>query len=129
MGKTSTQSKQRWNSEHYAQVKISVAQELAASFKAACASSGVSVAKKLSQYMSEYSKTALKTGRAPDYSTKRQRRAAVKSITQRLEQIKSAEAHSRDNIPENLQGYETFENADQCVSSLEEAIELLESIY
>jgi hypothetical protein len=46
-----------------------------------------------------------------------------------LERIKAAEEHSRDNIPENLQGAEIFENADQCVSSLEEVIELLEPIY
>jgi hypothetical protein len=129
MGNAATQSKQRWNSKHYTQLKISVAPKTASAFKAACASSGVSMAGTLSQHMVEYSKTALKSGRQPVYVTKRQRRAALKSILQELELIKIAEAHSRDNIPENLQGAEIFENADQCVSSLEEAIELLASIY
>jgi hypothetical protein len=129
MGSAATQSKQRWNSKHYTQLKISVAPETASAFKAACASSGVSMAGTLSQYMLDYSKTARKSGWPPVYATKRQRRAAVKSIIQELERIKMAEAQSRDNIPGNLQGAEIFENADQCVSSLEEVIELLESIY
>jgi hypothetical protein len=129
MGNAATQSKQRWNSKHYTQLKISVAPETAAAFKAACASSGVSMAGELSQYMSGYSKTAGKSGRPPVYATKRRRRAAVKSIVQELERIKPTEEHSRDNIPENLQGAEIFENADQCVSSPDEAIELPESIY
>jgi hypothetical protein len=129
MGNAATQSKQRWNSKHYAQVKISVAPETASAFKAACASSGVSMAETLSRYMSEYSKTPQKSSRSPAYATKRQRRAAVNSIVRELERIKAAEEHSRDRIPENLQGAEIFENAEQCVSSLDEAIELLESIY
>jgi hypothetical protein len=129
MGNAATQSKQRWNSKHYRQLKISVPPEAVLAFKAACTSSGVSMAGILSQYMSEYSKTAAKSGRPLVYATKRQRRAAVKSIVQELERIKAAEEHSRDSIPENLQGAEIFENADQCVSSLEEVIELLESIY
>jgi hypothetical protein len=129
MGNAATHSKQRWNSKHYTQLKVSVSPETASAFKAACASSGVSMAGKLSQYMAEYSKTARNNGRPPVYATKRQRRAAVKSIVQELERIKAAEEHSRDSIPENLQGAEIFENADQCVSSLDEVIELLASIY
>ena len=36
LGKTSTASKERWNSTNYTQVKISVRPETAAEFKAAC---------------------------------------------------------------------------------------------
>ena len=129
MGNSATQAKQRWNSKHYTQVKVSIDSEVASAFKVACALSGVSMAGKLSQFMSDYSNIAKKNGRSPDFATKRQRRAAVNSITQKLEKIKEAETSSRDRIPENLQGAEIFENADQCVSSLEEVIELLESIY
>jgi hypothetical protein len=46
-----------------------------------------------------------------------------------LKLIKAAEEHSRDSIPESLQSAEIYENAEQCVSSLEEVIELMESIY
>jgi len=129
MGTQATQSKQRWNSENYTQVKVSVDPEVAAAFKEACASSGVSMARKLSQYMSEYSNMANKNKRSPEYSTKRQRRAAVKTIVQQLERIKEAEEQCQNAIPENLQGTVIFENADECISSLEEVIDLLRSIY
>jgi hypothetical protein len=129
MGTTATKSKQRWNSVHYTQVKVSIDPEVASAFKAACESSGVSMASKLSQYMSEYSNIAKKSRRSPDYTTKRQRRAAVKSIVQQLKRIKSAEEHSKDSIPESLQGAEIYENAEECVSSLEDVIELMEDIY
>jgi len=129
MGKASTQSKQRWNSENYTQVKVSVAPEVASAFKAACASSDVSMASKLSTYMMEYSNAAQKGGRSPDYATKRQRRAAVRSIAQQLELIKIAEEKCRDNTPESLQGSVNYENAEQSVSLLEEVIELLTAIY
>ena len=123
-----TKSKQRWNSEHYTQVKVSIDPEVASAFKEACASSGVSMASKLSQYMSEYSNIAKKTGRSPEYATKRQRRAAYKLIAQQLKRLKAAEEHSRDCIPESFHGTEIYENADQCVSSLEDILELMESI-
>ena len=61
-------------------------------------------------------------------STKRQRRAAIRSIMQQLEQIKAAEERYRDNIPENLQGSVVFEKADQYVSLLDEALDLLGSL-
>jgi len=124
-----TKSKQRWNSKHYTQVKVSIDPEVASAFKEACALSGVSMASQLSQYMSEYSKIARKTGRPPEYTTKRQRRAAYKLIVKQLKLLKAAEEHSRDRIPENLQGAEIYENADQCVSLLEDVLDLMESIY
>ena len=65
----------------------------------------------------------------PDYTTKRQRRVAIKSILQQMELIRAAEERCRDNIPENLQGSVVFDTADECVSLLDEAIELLGSIY
>ena len=110
------------------QVKISVHPDLAASFKAACTASNVSLTGKLSEFMAEYSNFLMKGKPFPDYTTKRKRRAAIKSIIKQLEQLRNFEERSRDNIPENLQGSELYENADQCVSWLEEAIEILASI-
>jgi len=129
MGKAASQAKQRWNSKHYTQVKISIDPEVASAFKAACALSGVSMAGKLAQFMSEYSNVAKKSGRSPDYATKRQRRSAVKSILQQLKLIKAAEEQCRDKYPLSFHGSENYEHADECASSLEEAIELLGSIY
>jgi hypothetical protein len=123
------QPKRRWNAEHYTQVKISVAPELAAAFKAACATADVSMAGKLSGFMAEYSNALLQGKRSSDYATRRHRRASIKAIIEQLERIKAHEERYRDNIPENLQGSVVFDTADQCVSSLDEAIELLGSIY
>jgi hypothetical protein len=109
------------------QLKISVDPEVASAFKAACAKSKVSMASKLSEYMAKCSKIIAK--RKPELTTRRQRRAEVDAIRLRLELIRDAEERYRDAIPENLQGSVVFDNADQTVSQLEEALELLESAY
>lgn len=80
--------------------------------------------------MEKYSNTpGLDRGYSPNLSTKRQRRAAVRSIIGQLERICDNEESYLENIPENLQGGINFENADQCVSLLTEALEILESAY
>jgi hypothetical protein len=131
MGTTSNQAKTRWNSNHYAQVKIAVNPELASSFKAACAVTNVSMAGKLSEFMAEYSgmirQTKSKT--SPDYSTRHKRRAAIKRILLELEQIRVEEERFIDNAPENLQSAPVYETVGEYVSVLDEAIEQLESIY
>jgi len=90
VGTTSNAAKQRWNSDHYTQVKV-----------------------------------------APQVltATRRQRRNAMKALHACLEQIRDSEESYRDNIPENLQGGSAYDIADECVSILSEAIELLESAY
>ena len=111
------------------QVKITVTAELAIAFKEACIASKVSMAETLSRFMSEYSKTTVQEPSSlPDYTTKRQRRAAVKKIIKQLEQIMASEERCRDNIPENLQGSIVFENAEESVTCYEEAIESLSSL-
>jgi hypothetical protein len=111
------------------QLKISVSLELAAGFKAACAASNVSMAGKLSAFMAEYTKAAIPDKPLPDYTTRRRRRYSIKAILKQLEQIKAHEERYRDNIPENLQGSIVFDNAEQSVSFLDEAMELLGSVY
>jgi hypothetical protein len=124
-----TQAKKRWNAEHYTVIKVSADPGVATAFKAACVASNVSMNGKLTQLMAEYGNAAKKQKSRPDYSTRRQRRAAVKSILLQLEQIRDAEEQCRDNIPENLQGSSIYDTADEYVSSLSETVELLESIY
>ena len=112
----------------YKQVKISVDSYVALAFKEACAKKNISMAAKLSEFMAGYSKSVMHKKPSPDYTTKRQRRAAVKSIVKQLEQIKDFEERYRDAIPENLQSSIVYENADQWVSWLEEALEILGSM-
>jgi len=109
----------------YKQLKVSVDPAVASDFKRACANSGVSMASKLTELMSGFSKTASKRKPVPDYSTRRKRRAAVVVIIKQLELIRDAEQDYQDRIPENLQGSIVFERADELVSMLDEAIDLM----
>jgi hypothetical protein len=114
----------------YRQLKITVDAELASSFKAACAAAGASMAGKLSQFMAE-SSGAAREGRpapAPDYSTRRKRRAALRRIVSELEQIKAAEERLIDNAPENLRDAPMYEVADHYVSVLDDVIGQLEDM-
>jgi monoamine oxidase len=130
LGNTSNQAKQRWNTDNYTQVKVSVKPETAAAFKAACAASNVSMSGVISQFMAKYCGSATKKGGySPELSTKRQRRAAVRFSITLLERIKTNEEQYRDNIPENLQGSIAFETAENSISALCEAIDLLETAY
>jgi hypothetical protein len=131
MGSTSNQAKTRWNSNHYAQVKIAVDPELASSFKAACAVANISMAGKLSEFMAEYSGMVrhTKSKTSPDYSTRRKRRTAIKRILLELEQIRLDEERFIDHAPENLRSAPAYETAEEYASALDEAIEQLESIY
>jgi vacuolar-type H+-ATPase subunit I/STV1 len=65
----------------------------------------------------------------PSFTTKRQRRAAVKKIIKQLEQIRDAEETSRDNFHENFQNSPNYEAAEESISMLEDALESLESAY
>lgn len=64
----------------------------------------------------------------------KQRRNAIDEVTGKirdllvdLETLRDEEEEYRDNIPENLQGSERYEQADECVDGLTEAIENIES--
>ena len=66
---------------------------------------------------------------SPDYTTKRQRRAAIKKIIKQLQLIKDAEERSRDNMPESFQSSPAYEAAEECITVLDETIEQLGSTY
>ena len=130
MGKTSGAAKQRWNAENYAQIKVSTKPEIAAAFKAACETAGVSMASVLSKFMEDYAAAPAKKA-APQVpvDTRRQRRNAMKSLLATLERIRDAEESYRDNIPENLSGGSAYGVADECVSVLSEGFDVLETAY
>jgi len=109
-------------------VKVSIEKDVALAFKDACATSNISMAGKLSQFMAEYSNIVMRKKPITDYKTRRQRRTAIKKIIVQLEEIKSFEERYRDNIPENLQGSINYETTEEYISMMEEAIELLSTI-
>jgi hypothetical protein len=150
MGNTASKTKQQWNAAHlepekypdppqaglfpkgkarYTQVKISVDPVLAAAFKAACAASGESMASALSRHMAAYSKAKGNKKPPGDYSTRQRRRRAVGKIIVSLEAIKQAEEAYAGNIPENLQNSVRYDDAEQSVSVLEDAISMLAEVY
>ena len=64
-----------------------------------------------------------------DYSTRRKRRAAINLMVGQLENIAAAEEAYRDNIPDNLLGSDLYEAAEEYICLLDEATDLLRSIY
>lgn len=46
-----------------------------------------------------------------------------------LEEVQGEEEEYRDNMPENLQGSERYEKADEVCNALEEAVSLLEEAF
>ena len=107
------------------QVKVSVSQDIADAFKKMCVAKNVSMASVITEFMADFSKTAANKNESKDYATRRKRRIALNAVINQLEQIKNREEQYRDNIPENLQGSVVFETAEQCISYLDEAIEIL----
>jgi hypothetical protein len=79
--------------------------------------------------MVDYSGCLVKRKVAPDYTTRRRRRTAIKTIIKQLEQIKANEETSLNNMPENLQSSEAYDVAEEAVASLEEAIEVLNAFW
>ena len=64
-----------------------------------------------------------------DYSTRRKRKTAINHMVSQLECISAAEAACRDNIPLNLQNSDAYDTADSYIDLLDEAIDILGSVY
>jgi len=112
----------------YAQVKVSVRPEVAEAFKSACGKAGLSMASEMSRFMSAYPAAATKPATVK-IGTRQERRKAVRTITAALEAIHTAEERYRDNIPDNLQSGQAYENADNTVDRLQEAISALAEAF
>jgi hypothetical protein len=132
LSNASTRAKARWNAANYVQLKVSVYPEIAAAFKTACAASGTSMASELSRFMTEYSAVPRVNNTAVaanPVSNRKKRRNAVSTLICQLEQIRDAEEQVRDNTPANLRSSYNFETTEEILSSLDEAIGILEGIY
>ena len=65
----------------------------------------------------------------PDCSTRRKRRAALAASLATLQLICIGETEYRDNMPPNLMASDAYDMADYYISLLEEAIDVLQSVY
>jgi hypothetical protein len=83
------------------------------------------MAAELTQFMADYSNSLVKRKAAPDYTTRRKRRATVKRMISELEQLRAAEEHLLGNAPENLQDAPVYETAVEFISLYDEVIDLL----
>ncbi|MCL2336045.1 MAG: hypothetical protein FWC60_01355 [Firmicutes bacterium] len=123
MGKTSNQAKQQWNAKNYVQLKISIAPDIAAAFKAKCAASGVSVTSELTRLMGGKSTSnRIQKPAADMYRTRRLRRNGLEVLMAHLESIRDAEQDYLNAMPANLDTSPMHEAAEQAVSALDDAL-------
>lgn len=143
-GKISNASKRNWKPVRYTLVKAPIDPDVVSAFKDACSYTGVSMEKALTSFMREYSDLNKHIGQKimpqgkskpvsyaqPDVlSTRRLRRKLVNNLIDLLEKVKLAEEGYRDRIPENLRYSDRYEDADQSVEVLLEAIDILSDAY
>jgi len=124
----------QWNAKQYTQVKVNVNPDIAANFKVACAARGESMAAVMSRAMLDYCgekplKKLKAKAAAPDYSTRGKRRAALRYHAEQVDAIRDAEETYKDNIPETLQAGQRYDDANQTVEALDEAVDALSRAF
>lgn len=129
MGKTSNKAKQRWNDEHYVQIKANVEPEVAERFRSTCKARGVSMAAALSGFMTEYAGTSPMRHNELQVSTRRKRRKELDTLISRVERLLEGEIASMENTPENLQNSQRYEDAERIVAALEDTLASLRELY
>ena len=130
MGKTSSQSKQKWNERHYIPVKALVKPEIAIAFKTACADAGTSMASELSNFMEMYANPPQENTKATaNVKTLGNRRKAMALIHALMIEMRNAEEELMNNTPENLRSSSRYEDADERMSRLDEALDIIDDIY
>jgi hypothetical protein len=127
-------AKDRWNSEHYTQIKVWADKALASAFKSACDKNGVSYASVITSMMSEYLGVPCIRHRETEHtrvnlSKRDDRRREIRRIVASLEEIMTAESGYMERIPENMQDGERHQAAEQSIDLIEEAIEALRDAY
>jgi len=130
---TTIQAKQKWTSENYDQIKVSVHKELARNFKKECIGSNIPMAQVLKQAMLDFcgqkKPKAKPAPKKPQVDTRQKRRKAIALALEIVKDARDAEAAYLEAIPDNLQNSSRYENAEACVSALEEAVRALEDAY
>ena len=142
MGKASNAAKQRWNADHYTQVKVSIAHDTASAFKAACAKRGISMAGAIGAFMSDFANLstesptrclavapARQSTAAVRVASLKDRRKVMASVRSLIAQLISGENNCIQNVPENLQTSENYEIAQERLALLEEVFDSIRDIY
>jgi len=132
MSSPANMAKTKWNAAHYKQLKFNISPKIAAEFKRACEKAGVSMACEISRFMAGYSAVAVERKAKPaeaDLTTRRKRRKTVANIILQMERVLDAETESHENVPENLRNSDAYEEDEERINTIGEAVELLESIY
>lgn len=132
MGNAANNAKTKWNAANYTQIKAYVAPDIAAEFKDKCATGNVSMNSVLSQFMVEYCEKQIskKPAKNTDFlSTSKKRRKKFDEILDQLKQIRDAQEHANENVHENFRNTDSFEDSEERVIRLDEAIEILDDIY
>ena len=127
--RSTIESKQKWNSDHYTQIKVSVPKDLAAEFKEKCKASNVAMASVIKKAMSGFCGQKAQISAKTSVGTRQQRRKAVALALSIVEDASLAESRYLDAIPANLRNSSRFENAEASVCAYEEAVQALEGIY
>ena len=129
----SIQSREKWTSENYDQIKVSVPKELAINFKKECVESDTPMAQVLKQAMMDFcgqkKPKAKLIPKKPQVDTRQKRRKAVGFAHEIIEDAKYAESAYLEAIPENLHNSSRYEDAETCVAALEQALQALEDAY
>jgi hypothetical protein len=129
----SIQSREKWTSENYDQIKVSVPKELAINFKKECVESDTPMAQVLKQAMMDFcgqkKPKAKLIPKKPQVDTRQKRRKAVALALEIVEDARDAEAAYLDAIPENLRNSSRYDNAEVCVAALDEAAQALACAY
>jgi len=130
---TTIEARQKWTSENYDQIKISVPKELARNFKKKCIDSNIPMAQVLKQAMQEFCEIKKpKISHAPQkpqIDTRQKRRKAIAYALEIVEEARYAENAYLEAIPANLQSSSRYDDASTSVTALEEAVEALQSVY
>ena len=131
MGKTSNTVKDQWNKKHYTPVKVAVKHETAAGFKTACTAAGTSMASVLSDFMDKYAcgTTQEKKNAPVNVKTLRDRRKAMSMIQTLITEMRNAEEGFMNRMPENFQGSDRYDEAEERLEKLDEAIDIISDIY
>jgi len=125
-------AKARWNTANYTQIKAYVNPDIASSFKAACAAANVSMNSALTRFMVDFSgaRARDKPVKEVDFvSTNKKRREKHGQLLRDLILLRDAQDRANENVHENFRGLESFETAEDRVTKMSEAIEILEGVY
>ena len=115
-------------SEGYRQIKLSLGPETEAAFRMKCKAEGISMAQAISDLVSgQAAKNAKAVGTGTE--TRQKRRKALKRLVAMIGEVMDAEQRYIDNFPENLKGSTPYETAEETVSVLCEAMDLLAGAY